>query len=342
MRLGRHRSTIRREVTAAAGADRDADRAAQVEPTGPLSVQRRRSWWCILVWRSWWRASSRSGGRRHAIAAWLPQVSDGLRGARRRSTGRCTPNASAWGLAAGSWKRLASARRRRKPRSRIEQTRPNQLGPIRSVHTRPQGAGDRTEAGHWEGDLIMGAANRSAVVTLVERVSRKTMGDFPDGHTAPGTLACLLELYEQVPGRLRRSLTWEQGREMSDWELLEDRTASGSRCTSATGTRHGSDPANEHTNRMLRRWLPKGADLARFPQPRPDEIARHLNTMHRRLHQWASAGATMPSVATTGRTRPAYLRRFSLAVVAAAGLAWAPAVNLDRVHGDSQVGHHGR
>ena len=53
------------------------------------------------------------------------------------------------------------------------------------MHTRPQGAANRTEAGHWEGDLIMGASNRSAVVTLVERVSRHTLlGDLPEGHTA--------------------------------------------------------------------------------------------------------------------------------------------------------------
>ena len=49
-------------------------------------------------------------------------------------------------------------------------------------------------------------------------------------------------------------------------------------------------PTNEHTNRLLRRWLPTGSDLSRFPQPRLNEIARHLNTMPRCLHQWASAG----------------------------------------------------
>jgi len=110
---------------------------------------------------------------------------------------------------------------------------------------------------------------------------------FPEGHAAQGTLACLLELFDRVPGRLRRSLTWDQGREMTDWQLLED----GLEMAVYFCDPHApwQRPTNENTNRQLRRWLPKGTDLSRFPQPRLDEIAHHLNTMPRRLHQWSSA-----------------------------------------------------
>jgi len=184
VRLGRHRSTVGREITASVGADRDTYRAAGAQVRADGDARRpkapklaRHPDLAELV-----AAKLKIRWSPHAIAAWLRQVSDGLRVCAETIYRTVYANASDWGLAAGSWRLLASARRRRRARSRTEQTRRNQLGPIRSVHTRPAGAGDRTEPGHWEGDLIMGAANRSAVVTLVERVSRKTLlGTSPTG-----------------------------------------------------------------------------------------------------------------------------------------------------------------
>ena len=89
------------------------------------------------------------------------------------------------------------------------------LGAIRPVSTRPAAAGLR-RPGHWEGDLIIGAKNRSAIVTLVCRASRFTLlADLPNGHCAPDVTAALVELFERIPAHLRTTLTRDQGREMA-------------------------------------------------------------------------------------------------------------------------------
>jgi transposase, IS30 family len=116
-------------------------------------------------------------------------------------------------------RRLVSKRRQRRPRRPREVARrANVLGEIRRVQDRPIGALLR-HIGHWEGDLIMGTANRSAVVTLVCRASRYTLlADLPEGHGAVHVTGALLELFDRVPAGLRSTLTWDQGREMADWE----------------------------------------------------------------------------------------------------------------------------
>lgn len=224
----------------------------------------------------------------HAIAAWLRRVASTVRVCAETIYRAVYTNQASSGLAAGSWKLLVSARRRRRPRSRSESTRRNQLGAIRSVHTRPEAGSDRSDPGHWEGDLIMGAGNRSAVVTLAEPVSRFVdLGDLPEGHGSQTVLACLLERFDRIPPRMRKSLTWDQGREMRDWALLED--ASAVPVYFCDPHSPWQRPSNENTDRVLRRWLPKGVDLGRWPQPHLDQIAHHLNTMPRRLHQWTPA-----------------------------------------------------
>jgi IS30 family transposase len=87
------------------------------------------------------------------------------------------------------------------------------LGDIVPISERPAEIADRAVPGHWEGDLIQGAFNRSAILTLVERSTRYTLlGDLPEGH---GVYACLMELIQTLPANLARSLTWDQGREMA-------------------------------------------------------------------------------------------------------------------------------
>ena len=102
-------------------------------------------------------------------------------------------------------------------RSRGEEARRhNVLGAMVPISERPPEVADRAVPGHWEGDLIMGAFNRSAILTLVERASRYTLlGDLPDGHGAKEVYACLMELIPTLPANLARSLTWDQGREMA-------------------------------------------------------------------------------------------------------------------------------
>lgn len=80
------------------------------------------------------------------------------------------------------------------------------------ITTRPAAVEDRLEPGHWEGDLIIGANNASAIVTLVERTSRfNLLGNLDDGYSADAVLACLVELFDRVPSDLARTLTLGPG-----------------------------------------------------------------------------------------------------------------------------------
>ncbi|GAA2712471.1 hypothetical protein GCM10010429_29990 [Micromonospora olivasterospora] len=115
--------------------------------------------------------------------------------------------------------------------------------------------------GHWEGDLIMGTGNQSAIVTLVERATRYLMlGHLPGGHTAEEVRDVLVDLIATLPAHLRGSLTWDQGTEM----------ASHKQFTVATGVpvyfcdphSHWQRGSNENTDGLLRQYFPKGTDLS--------------------------------------------------------------------------------
>lgn len=286
--IGRHRSTVAREV--AAGGGRDAYRATEAERAAGVRARRPKAPKLARLPELAARVAAKLalGWSPHAIAAWLGAQAGGLGCAAETIYQALYANAARAGLAAGSWRLLPSARRRRRARRRAEQTKRNQLGDITLVHARPVAAAERTEAGHWEGDLIKGALNRSGVVTLVERQSRYTiLGDLPEGCGAESVLACLLDIFDRVPVSLRRSLCWDQGREMACWEDVAD--GLGMPVYFCDPHAPWQRPSNENGNRHLRRWLPKGTDLSRYSQHDLDEIAVNLNTMPRRLHNWTSA-----------------------------------------------------
>jgi IS30 family transposase len=156
------------------------------------------------------------------------------------------------------------------------------------IGLRPTSVEDRIEPGHCEGDLIIGAKNASAVVTLVERTSRfNLLGDPPDGHDATSVLACLIELLERIPSSMRRTLTSDQGREMARHHEL-------------AGAVHidvfFAEPhypwqrrTNENFNGLVRRYVGKGTNLSAYSQQDLDRISLRINTMPRRLHRWDSA-----------------------------------------------------
>lgn len=283
--LGRHRTTITREVRSGGGRDRyHADKAHQ----GATKRGRRARLGVLAadpVLAALVLAKLKLRWSPHAIVAWL-RTQDGPACCTDAIYAAAFANDDAARLLAGTWKLLPSARRRRRARGRVETRLRNVLGPIINVSERPQAAADRSEAGHWEGDLIKGANNRSAVVTLVERVTRFTLlGPLWEGATAPATLAALVVLFDQVPAHLRLSLTWDQGREMAAWEQLQ----SGLHLPVFFCDPHApwQRPTNEHTNGLLRRWLPKGTDLCHYRIDH-DTIATNLNTMPRRIHNWQS------------------------------------------------------
>ena len=127
------------------------------------------------------------------------------------------------GLATGLGRKLHRKRSRRKRRRRVGDVpaKPEPLKEFSLIRLRPMSVEDRLEPGHWEGDLIIGAKDASAVATLVERTSRlNLLGDLPEGHDATSVLACLVELFEPIPVSMWRTLTWDQGREIARHDEL--------------------------------------------------------------------------------------------------------------------------
>jgi IS30 family transposase len=176
--------------------------------------------------------------------------------------------------------RTARTYRHRRGRGRSRDGALRQCTTIKPIAQRPAAAQSRRQAGHWEGDLIIGAAQRSAIATLVERKTRYTiLVPLPSGHAATPVADALISAFTLLPARMRRTLTWDQGNEMFQHARIEQ----------ATGLRiYFADPhspwqrgTNENTNGLLRQYLPKGADLSSYPQHELDRIAVELNSRPR-------------------------------------------------------------
>lgn len=120
---------------------------------------------------------------------------------------------------------LRTGRPYRRSRRRSDHRRARFHGQVRMIDERPVEAADREEPGHWEGDLIIGAYNRSAIGTLVERTSRFTILAHLDGASrADGLRDELVRIFNSLPAPLRRSLTWDQGTEMCQHHLMTEAT----------------------------------------------------------------------------------------------------------------------
>jgi IS30 family transposase len=192
--------------------------------------------------------------------------------------------------------------RRRRPRSRALETRGKIAGMI-NISERPAEAADRAVPGHWEGDLVIGKNGLSAIATLAERSSRfcLILALPPGDRTAAAVSAALAAKITTLPAALRRSLTWDCGKELSGHAAF----------TITTGPPvYFADPhspwqrgTNENTNGLIRYYYPKGkTDFRAITQEQLDEIARKLNTRPRRtlgyatpaeaLHQLLVAPAT--------------------------------------------------
>jgi len=181
---------------------------------------------------------------------------------------------------------LRSGRLRRRLRRRGERARrANVLGDIEPISARPPEADDRAVPGHWEGDLIMGAFNRSAIVTVVERRSRfLLLGELPDGHDAQGVYECLLDLVGDLPDVARRSLTWDQGREMANWVQLE--VDAGIEVYFCDPHSPWQRPSNEHMNGLLRQYFHKGTDLNNVTRKQLHAVAIEMNGRPRKVLNW--------------------------------------------------------
>jgi IS30 family transposase len=178
---------------------------------------------------------------------------------------------------------LRSGRSKRKPQGQTD--RRGRLFAMIPISARPAEVADRAVPGHWEGDLLLGAPGQGAVITLVERRSRFVLlAPLPGRHTADLTRDALTALISQLPAELRKSLTWDQGKEMA--YHAEFSIAAGVIvyfCDPHSPWQRGT---NENTNGLLRQYLPKGCDMRSLTQADCDAIALRLNTRPRQTLGW--------------------------------------------------------
>jgi IS30 family transposase len=162
----------------------------------------------------------------------------------------------------------------RRPRSRGEDRR-GRLPDLPSIHVRPPDAEARLVPGHWEGDLIKGARNQSAVGVLVDRSTLYLVLARMEGSSALDALEGFARALTPLPEAARRTLTYDQGKEMALHRALSQRT--GVEIYFADPHSPWQRGICENTNGLLRQYLPKGADLSVYSQQQLDAIAQRLN-----------------------------------------------------------------
>ena len=180
---------------------------------------------------------------------------------------------------------LRTGRTQRRPHMRTEQSGAGRLQNIVRISERPPEVADRAVPGHWEGDLIIGKGGRSAIGTLVERSSRYVMLlHLPHGRTAEDVRAALTRQISKLPAELRRTLTWDQGKEMADHvRFTTDTNMQVYFCDPHSPWQRGS---NENTNGLLRQYFPKKADLSLHSAAQLNAVARELNNRPRQTLNW--------------------------------------------------------
>jgi len=214
---------------------------------------------------------------------------------------------------------LRTGRALRVPRARARQQRAGMVTAEVMISERPAEADDRAVPGHWEGDLIIGL-DRSAIGTLVERTTRFTMllhlprmdgygiearvknGPALAGHGAEAVRDAITATITTLPDQLRRTLTWDRGKELAQHAQLS--TDTGVRVYFADPHSPWQRGTNENTNGLLRQYFPKGTDLARWSGDDLDAVAATLNNRPRKTLGWKTPAEAMNeqliSLQTTG------------------------------------------
>ena len=189
-------------------------------------------------------------------------------------------------------------RRRRRRRRRVQGLeRRGRLTNMTMIADRPVEVGDRVQVGHWEGDCIMGPGNRSAIGTLVERTTRfLILVHVPTGRpTAAAMRDGITDALGALAPHLRRTLTWDQGKELALHHQITART--GTRvyfCDAHSPWQRGS---NENTNGLLRDYFPKGTDLSTISREELQRVADELNDRPRKTLGWARPADLITDVA---------------------------------------------
>ena len=189
---------------------------------------------------------------------------------------------------------LRTQRTKRRPRQRGT-AGAGQLRDMVLISARPAEVADRAVPGHWEGDLLLGKRGLSAIGTLVERRTRFVMlFPLPHGRSAEQVRERLAKKILELPVHLRRSLTWDQGKEMAAHRQF----------TIETGVQvYFCDPhspwqrgANENTNGLLRQYFPKGTELSGYSAAELDLVAAELNGRPRQTLNWMTPSEAFAQV----------------------------------------------
>ena len=186
---------------------------------------------------------------------------------------------------------LRTGRSLRKPRRAGDERRGRIPGMV-MISGRPAEADDRAVPGHWEGDQIAGKGGKSQIGTLVERSTRFTMlVPMPGGKSAEAFAAAVTPVIAGLPDALRRSLTWDQGKEMA----LHKQIAVAADCEIYFCDPHSpwQRPSNENTNGLLRQYFPKGSDLSAHSPQHLQDIADKLNGRPRKVLGWKNPAEAM-------------------------------------------------
>lgn len=190
------------------------------------------------------------------------------RGALKRELARC----------------LRTGRGLRKPRRKVAERR-GRIADMVNISERPAEADDRAVPGHWEGDLIAGPQHHSAIGTLVERTTGYViLLHLPNGHGAVEVQNSMVEAMSSIPGHLRRSLTWDQGRELTNHiEIAAATEMDIYFCDPHSPWQRGT---NKNTNGLLRQYFPKGFDLLGYHRDYLEFVAAELNSRPRKRLDW--------------------------------------------------------
>lgn len=281
-RLGRHRSTVGREIARNGGLERyraseaDAaafDRAARPKPCRLAQHGRLRRLVAQKLAANW---------SPEQISCWLKKR---FPHDRNWHVSHETIYRTLFVQARGALKKeliahLRSAKRLRRPKGVAHSTGlRGKIVDAVSIRERPPEVEDRAVPGHWEGDLLCGS-NNSYIATLVERQTRFLMLVKVPGKDTEGVVAAVSKHVRKLPAQLRRSLTWDRGHEMTEhktFTLATDMQVYF--CDPQSPWQRGS---NENTNGLLRQYFPKKTPLAGYSQSDLDKVALSLNTRPRK------------------------------------------------------------
>jgi IS30 family transposase len=176
-------------------------------------------------------------------------------------------------------KHLRTGRRFRYARKSASEDLRGKIPDTISIRERPAEIEDRAIPGHWEGDLLCGTKS-SQIITLVERHSRYTSLIKVADHKTENVMAALTRHARSLPKSLRRSVTWDHGKEMANHVSFSVATdVKVYFCDPSSPWQRGT---NENTNGLLRQYFPKGADLSGFTQSQLDRVALRLNQRPRK------------------------------------------------------------